>query len=238
MLHPDLSKHPNDWLRGFWAGQDLFICGGGPSALGFPWEKLAGRHCITLNDALLDVPNPDVHLFLDATWLAKMRRKDPKTGAYPLGFQWDPYAAPYKVLAGPSSTLHTRGSVHVFHELDGRISTHPGRLHSPLHAGSAALNAAVIGKAARVFLIGFDLKFQDDPRDPAKNQVISHYHSLRETHEHDGPKKYAGRGEWEKRYRDKLVIYERYYAFKNIYTFSNDTLLTGFPYVDYRDLLD
>lgn len=205
-----MAPHPNEWLTGFFRGDDVYIVGGGPSLAGFDFSRLDGRRVIATNNAIEDVKNPDILLFVDEYFVNQLRND--------IGI--NPYSVPYRILAGPSTKLKKEHPVYIFYEATA-ISKNPSNLFSITHSGSAAINAAIIGGAERIFLLGFDMKFYNG---------MSHYHSTRRAHRHDGSQN-------EERYRKKIHLYEKYYQFKNIFNLSHDSALTGFNRMSLDDVL-
>lgn len=54
-----------------WAGQTVFLIGGGPSLRCFDFGRLLGRHCLAINEAFVDAPWADLLFFRDHEWFAR-----------------------------------------------------------------------------------------------------------------------------------------------------------------------
>lgn len=161
----------NAWMAGFLRGDDAFVVGCGPSLTGFDFGRLKGKRVIACKRAYFDCLSagvqPEVFCFVDATYKSELANR----------WRVDPYSMPCRVVAGPSTTFSSRGSVYVYNDSPNAVSKRPDSLFSSRHTGLAAINLAHIGQARRIILLGIDLKFQGDR---------SHYHSApTDPHKHD-----------------------------------------------------
>lgn len=146
-----MGKHGNnDWLRGFFADQDVFIIGSGKSADSLTLKqinKLQKSKTIVMGNRAKQFKSPSIFLFLDSDLIERLDMP----GAWP-------YGESFHVLAGPQSRMVEEANVHRFGQVHDIVSQNPSYLLCD-HSGLAAVNAAFIGRARRVFLVGVDCGF-------------------------------------------------------------------------------
>lgn len=51
--------------------EKVFVVGGGPSLIGFGFDKLVGHDTIAVNHSLFDIPDPNYFITMDYRWLTK-----------------------------------------------------------------------------------------------------------------------------------------------------------------------
>lgn len=154
-----MAKSDNRWLVNFFAQKDVFILGGGKSA-----ESITTKHLtelrklstIVMGKKIKLIPKPSVFLLLDSDGIEKLDMPG----------NW-PYGEDVKVLAGPQSKMIAEGNVYRFGQVHDIISPNPEYLLCD-HSGIAAVNAAIIARAKRIFLVGVDCgygvwKFDGNP---------------------------------------------------------------------------
>ena len=145
------------------AGETVFVVGGGPSLRGFDFGRLRGRRAIAVNAAGYDVPWADVLFFGDETWC---RANPDMIGRWRgLVITTSGYSArmwPGRVRCA----AHSRGA--------GFVAGGPVRLGAS--SGQTAVALAVAMAAARIVLVGFDMR-------PVDGAV--HYHEGRELYTAD-----------------------------------------------------
>lgn len=131
-----------------WPGETVFVVGGGPSLRGFDAACLVGRHVVAVNNAWELVPAAQVVHFADAIWHRwNGERLANFTGRY---------------VTTVARQLADDPRVCVL-EKTGRegIEFDPAKLRGH-NSGHQALNLAVHFGAARIVLLGFDMKTAAD----------------------------------------------------------------------------
>ena len=147
---------------GSWEGQPCFIIGGGPSLLGFDFERLRGKgRVIAINRALEFAPFADVVFFMD--WKLYKRYHDNAAQKA----LWDK-ATGIKVFLNLMGrkvddvrSVRSRGRTGI----SGSLSK--GLYHGS-NSGFGALNLALVLRASPIYLLGYDMK-----QKPGR----SHFHS-------------------------------------------------------------
>lgn len=132
---------PQQW----WAGQDAFIIGGGPSLREFDWRRLIPFLTVGCNDAYQLGPSVcTICMFSDLNWYQQHLKRGIKE-------------FPNPVITNQSS-LHESEIENVL--TMERSSNGPSRtaLGWGGNTGYSAINLALILGARRVFLLGFDMK--------------------------------------------------------------------------------
>lgn len=197
----------NDWLPGFFRGDDVFIVGGGPSLTGFDFSRLDGRRKIVINHSYRYVKNYDLLVFLDSRFRVEaLDRGD------------DPYSFDCRVLAGPCSGMKTQGNTSVYH-IANDPSMDPRFLYGRAQSGLVAINAAIIGKARNIYLLGFDCNFQNGQ---------GHFYSKEWKHVRD---------DCEAAYTRVIRSYEKYRGYTNIINCSMTSALPYFTKANIDDVL-
>ena len=137
------------WVpRQWWAGQDVFVIGGGPSLRDFDWDRLRGSLTIGCNDAFALGPSVcSVCTFGDLKWFNCHRRElemfpNPVITVQPTLYENSPDWL--LVAKRQRQGLHRDGS-----------------LGWGGNTGCIALNLALALGALRVFLLGFDMSMVD-----------------------------------------------------------------------------
>jgi hypothetical protein len=151
-------------------GEDVFILGGGPSLRNFDVSVLDGAQVIATNEAFILAPDAAALVFVDYHWWARREIEVRETFAGEL-IGRGPYRSAYK-RTGVTSVAYRSGEV---------FSIDP-RLLGGRNSGLAAVNAAWLMGAARIFLLGFDMQgdgarnnfhnlYPDSPKAPAHRYV-------------------------------------------------------------------
>lgn len=200
-----LEKNANTWLKGFFTGQDVFIIGGGKSAENLPRttiNKLKKQSVIALNRKVEWFENPAILMMLDDGLGESLGKPG----------NW-PYGETFKVLAGPQSKMPVADNVYRFGQCHDMISRNPAYLLCDV-LGLAAVNAAVIGGAKRVFLVGIDCGYGLlDKSGPAPTMKDPVFKSVR-------------------RYMRAIPLFEKFAKFDIVYRVTEQTHLKRFPYMD------
>lgn len=195
-----------DWIRGYFSGKDVFIIGGGPSLYGFDFSRLNGKHVIAVNHSYRYC-TPNVLVFLDSKFLKEARDRGD-----------DPYLMPWKIIAGPSSGMKSRDNCTIV-QMAQRPSNNPASLYGRAQSGLVAINAAIIGGARKIYLLGFDAKFRDG---------LGHFYSKEWAHTMDNK---------EEKYTRMARNYDAFKAYKNIFNCCPDSRLGAFPKITIDEAL-
>ena len=140
-----------------WAGEDVYIIGGGPSLSGFQWERLRYKNTIGCNAAFrLGVDICKVVIFSDLKWYHEFKEELAQ-------FKGDVFTHCDSLHAEPVEWLKT-------YRREKR-GLHKSALCFGGNTGCGAVNLALIMGARRVFLMGFDCT-------PPVNDK-SHWHNWR-----------------------------------------------------------
>lgn len=146
---------------GAWAGEQCFIVGGGPSLIGFDFERLRGKgRIIVINAAYLDVPFADVLFFMDGS----------KTTFYGLVHNSRLCDRPdcleaWNNFAGHKVFLNLMGrkydDVHSVRSIGRMGLSHSLRngLYHGNNSGVGAVGLAACLHANPIYLLGIDCKF-------------------------------------------------------------------------------
>lgn len=204
-----------------WDDKPVFVVGGGPSLI--PWRdhlhKLADRgYVVAVNDAYVDV-KPDAIVTLDYRWF-KERKKDvpsmpgPVYYVLPSGTKPEPPKVPNAIYLKRKQAK--QGQV---------LSYDTDYLVNGLTSGHAGMQYAWLKGGKEIYLLGMD--FKQGPKGE------HHYHkrytwgqtsSIRSCY----PK-------WAERFNECRGMFKR--AGVQVYNCSPDTLLKGFDYVSYGEVL-
>lgn len=132
-----------------WHGESVCILGGGPSVTPAQVEQAAGCKIIAINNAVQLAPDADILYFCDARW-----------------YRW--HAAEVQAFAGMRVTLE---NLELQRELDVRclrdygvngFAPKPDGVTNGRNGGFQALHLAAWLGAARVQLLGYDMRAADD----------------------------------------------------------------------------
>jgi hypothetical protein len=173
----------------FWRDKPVAIVAGGPSLIGFDFERLRGHaHVIAVKGSIFDLPWADCGFGLDfirfREW--KQRLMDASMRVY--------WALPTDRLkeAGPSG-----GSLTYLKRLDGEgISEDRSEIYTGGTSGYGALQIAIHKQARDVYLFGYDYNGEAAPAGQFRHND-QHYQRAREQNA-------ASWGEWAT-YFDRIV---------------------------------
>lgn len=215
-IERSMPKQKNSWMKGYYQGKDVYIIGGGPSLEGFyrkgGFKKLEGRNIIGVNHSYMHI-RPHVLCFLDNRFKKEVQDK---------GHDINNIAD--KIIAGPSSGLHPGGNISIVN-LTREPSMNPSQLCGMMSSGLIALNFAIISKAARIFLLGFDLQFINGK---------GHYYS---DDENGGWVHLRDKKGDSRPYERMLSWFVKFKKFEGIYNCSKESKLTCFRYFDLEKLI-
>jgi hypothetical protein len=154
---------------GAWSGERAFIIGGGPSLIGFDFERLRGRgRIIAINKSFLDVPFADVLYFMDFDPFYVPIKKG-KWGADVLA-KWNAFKGHRVFLNIMGRELEDVYSVRSLGMNGISTSLRMGIYHGN-NSGVGALALAICLRANPIYLLGIDCKFAI-----VDGKKISHYH--------------------------------------------------------------
>ncbi|MCJ7828599.1 MAG: hypothetical protein MUP81_02530 [Dehalococcoidia bacterium] len=144
--------------NGAWAGQPCFIIGGGPSLMGFDFERLRGRgRVIAINKAYLYMPFADVVFFMDhASFYMYLKRK--QFGADALK-AWDDFKGLRIFLNLRGRDVPDAYSIRSIGRVGLPTSLKNGLYHGN-NSGFGAIGVAICAGADPIYLLGYDLKHQ------------------------------------------------------------------------------
>lgn len=134
---------------GAWAGETCFIVGGGPSLIGFDFERLRGRgRIIAINRAYEFVPFADIHYFMDNKYYRRVQRE--LTWREFKGVKVYLNMSAYRV-AGDVISIPSRGRPGLSRSI-GEGIYHGG------NSGAGAIGLAYCLGANPIYLLGYDCK--------------------------------------------------------------------------------
>ena len=156
---------------GAWAGEPCFVIGGGPSLIGFDFERLRGRgRIIVVNRAYEFCQFADVLFFMDNRFYL-LAHKDPEKRRL-----WEAFAGHKVFLNIMGRKYEDTYSVKAAGRIGLSNSLARGLYHGN-NSGVGAVNLAFCLKAKPIYLLGFDFKFAGK---------VSHFHGGYGIGQHEG----------------------------------------------------
>jgi hypothetical protein len=157
MINPD--RPAADVLPdGAWRGQPCFIIGGGPSLIGFDFERLRGRgRIIVINKGFEHVPFADVLFFMDhAAFYMKMKR-----GIFGEGLikAWDSFPGIRVFLNLRGRDVQDAYSIKSIGRTGIPTSIRRGIYHGN-NSGYGAIGLALCLAADPIYLLGYDAGYE------------------------------------------------------------------------------
>lgn len=144
-----------------WAGETAFILGGGPSLSAVDCNQLRGQRVIAINNSWELTPWATVLYFCDAKWFKRYTPKDPVLASYKSNGEAIKvqFRGEYVVTISEISDLIVKRLKN-----SGRsgLETDAGGLRHGSNSGYQAMNLAVLFGAARIVLLGYDMKVDGD----------------------------------------------------------------------------
>ena len=137
---------PTDLVR----GENVFVIGGGPSLRNFDPVDLEGRTVIVTNEAFTMFPDARALIFVDIGWWQKRKEEILSTFTGQI------------IGRGPYRTMYKRDNLINVAFRSGDYWSEDPRMLGGRNSGLAAINAAILMGAVRVFLLGFDMKPIED----------------------------------------------------------------------------
>jgi hypothetical protein len=156
-LYPQGGKRPlTEALQdGAWAGQRCFLIGGGPSLLGFDFEKLRGERTIAVNRSFEAVPFADILFSMDNIFYQHVKKAA-------FGQALRTAYLNFKGLRVWLDTTNYPYGPEVFYIRAFLTYNYPptirGGIFSGTNSGYGALMLAVALKARPIYLLGYDMK--------------------------------------------------------------------------------
>lgn len=153
----------------YWDKQPVAIVAGGPSLVGFDFERLRGATILAVKGSIFDIPWADAGFGLDMERFAEWRDKlaDVRARVY--------WAVPEDQLAktGPPPS---RNITFVKRLVGQSVSEDPGAIYGGGTSGFGALQICLHKQAKHIILFGFDYDgaFQHDERHPDKKRAQNH----------------------------------------------------------------
>jgi len=140
---------------GAWRNEPCFIIAGGPSLIGFDFERLRGRgHVIAINRAFEFAPFADILFFMDWRFY-RICHDDPER--YKL---WQGFKGHKVFLNIIGRKLDDCNSVRSVGR-NGASTSIRGGLHHGNNSGVGALNLALCLKARPIYLLGYDMRHEN-----------------------------------------------------------------------------
>lgn len=127
-----------------WAGETVYIIGGGPSLTGFNWNKLFGKKTIAVNKSILSYPNADALYWTDSRVYGWYKNEIDKFKGLKYSIRHNiTYTNDVKVLRKSNK----------FGLEDSKDALCHGN-----NSGYAAINLAYLLGAKRIILLGYDMR--------------------------------------------------------------------------------
>lgn len=131
-----------------WLAEDVYIIGGGPSLKDFNWSLLERLNTVGCNDAYrLGSAICKVNIFGDVKWIR-----------HHIKYHKEVLAAYQGTMYGALSNAHRFESEHFLYIKQYASGLHTDGIGWNCNTGAAAINLAILLGAARIFLLGFDMK--------------------------------------------------------------------------------
>ncbi len=140
------DRVPQDLVQ----GKNVFVIGGGPSLRNFDPVVLDGRCVIVTNEAFSMVPDARALVFVDIGWWQNRKQDVLETFTGRI------------IGRGPYRTMYQADNILNVAFRSGDYWSEDPRQLGGRNSGLAAMNAAILMGAKRVFLLGFDMKPVED----------------------------------------------------------------------------
>jgi hypothetical protein len=138
------SPKPISTVEPIWAGETVYIIGGGPSLIDFDWSKLSGKKTIAVNKSILSYPNADVMYWTDSRVYGWYKNEIDK-------FKGLKYSIRHNVTYTSDVKVLRKGNK--FGLEDSKDAICHGN-----NSGYAAINLAYLLGAKRIILLGYDMR--------------------------------------------------------------------------------
>jgi hypothetical protein len=144
----------------WWDDKPVYLVGGGPSLKGFQFDLLAGLHAhiVGVNQSMLDAP---VCAGLSTDWQFQRARVAELT-------ELAKRIELFLTADAPDQSVPViPGAIYLTRHISGGLSTDPSVIRTVGSSGYAAINLAVLKRARRLVLLGYDYNING----------AHHYHS-------------------------------------------------------------
>jgi hypothetical protein len=129
-----------------WKGRTVFLVGGGPSLRDFDFDRLRGLGIVVaINEALRVLPFADAVLSIDTKWWNR------RFGLV-RSFEGERIA-----IVPDDYVIRHRRATRLYRVPATGISPLPGAVHTGENSGYAALGLAIMRRAKRIYLLGYDM---------------------------------------------------------------------------------
>lgn len=208
--------HRNSWLRNYFENENVFIIGGGPSLCGFDFERLRGKKIIVINHSWeilykLNIPF-DILCFLDSRFISEFHSHG-----------GDFNSLNCKIITRNSQVYGRHDNIFYFYIIE-QVSNSIDKLYGSYSSSLIAINAALIGNAKNIYLLGVDQKFHNKK-----------HHFFSEEWKKLGRNHAAEKFEYKyKNMVKRFLLFEKY---KNIFNCSPISAVKCFPYENIDEVL-
>lgn len=198
-------------VEGILSARRVFLLGGGPSAANHDLSLLKDEYVIAINHSFDYYPNANAVLFVD-TLYAKLVKEKLKTYE---GFVFASFRCQDELGDIKKKTIF----------YFPQNNTRPGRslgegLYTGRLSGLCAINLALIMGAAEIYLLGYDMNYQDGKH---------HWYGTA----HENQEKYS-----EDNFKRKIKYFDIYKSYSDrIFNCSKESALTQFSYMDFRNVV-
>jgi hypothetical protein len=151
----------------YWDDRKVFIIGGGPSLIGFDFDRIRGCGLfLGVNDSAFHVGGCEALCSMDQTWIKKRRK-------------WYKHFAGEVFLAVTDNfefnEYHVKTATYLLRQRFDGLSFNTKMLTGH-NSGYAALNLAFLKKCREIYLLGFDMCGKKREGDSEGDEGIVHWH--------------------------------------------------------------
>ena len=155
LLKPFYFGYKNVKLEDSLKGEDCFIVGGGASLKGFDFSQLDGKYTITINHSIFYYPNSKAILFIDRKFIKENNFEAEIFLRKYKGIVFSAFRTKYFLESNRSDNVYSFS----LNNTAPQEKYYDGLYHSR-SSGLAAVNLALIMKARRIYLLGFDYDYE------------------------------------------------------------------------------
>lgn len=143
------AKESNS-IDGMWQGEDVFLLGSGGSLKGFNFNRLDAVKTIAINHTIESYPKASALLFGDRHFIDRTKFNIPAYEGLIFASQKTRYFQ-----------MDTRENVHIFRDANKPTTRFVNGLYHASLSGLMAINLAIIMGAGRIFLLGYDMHYNE-----------------------------------------------------------------------------
>lgn len=136
-------------MKGVFQGQDVFIVAGGPSLIGFDWNRLKGKNIIAINKAMNPLPFAQIIYFSDCRFWDQHKESILNHPA-----QWK--VTPCTRAARNENLFYSPASGYT------GLETKFPYIREGKNSGYASINIGYHTRASRIILLGYDMGFKNN----------------------------------------------------------------------------